>query len=195
MKILKYLLFLVLGLVLAFLAAGFLKPSINYGHTITVNKPLQEAWAVHQDASKFNQWLKGFKSIDLISGNQDEIGSTYKVVVNPGEGQSDFEMIETLLARKEFDHVKMHFDSEIMTFEQTTSFAEKDGKTTISTDSKGSGKGMLMRSTFALMELFTGTFKAQEVENIENLKKVIEQNTTDYYPATPVMKPDSLITQ
>ena len=74
----------------------------------------------------------------------------------------------------------------MMGFEQTTTFSEADGKTTIKTDSKVSGKGMMMRSTFALMEILGGSFQAQEVKNIEALKKVIEQNTTDYYPAPVV---------
>lgn len=183
MKILKYLLYFVVGLVLLFLLIGFIKPSVSYGHEITVDKPVQEAWAVHQDETKFDQWLTGFKSIDLISGEEGAVGSKYKVVVDPGEGQPDFEMIETLTAKEEFDHISMDFDSEMMFFEQTTSFLETDGKTTIKTDSKVSGKGMIMRSMFALMEMLGGSFQTQEEKNIDALKKVIEANTTDYYPA------------
>ena len=192
MKILKYLLFVVVGLVIIFFAIGLLKPSINYGHEITVNKSVKEAWAVHQDESKFGQWLKGFKSIDLIEGEAGKVGSKYKVVVNPGEGQPDFEMIETVVAMEEFDHVALSFDSEMMRFDQTTSFSETDGKTTIKTDSKVSGKNMMLRSLFALMEIFGGAFQAQEEKNIEALKKVIEENTTDYYPA-PVMTEEEVI--
>lgn len=186
MKLLKYLLYVVIGLVLIFILIGFIKPSVEYGHEITVNKPLKEAWAVHKDESKFTQWLAGFKSIELISGEPEQVGSKYKVVVNPGEGQEDFEMIQTIVSIKEFDHIEFDFDSEMMGFEQTTTFSEADGKTTIKTDSKVSGKGMMMRSTFALMEILGGSFQAQEVKNIEALKKVIEQNTTDYYPSPVV---------
>ncbi len=182
MKVLKFLFFLILAIVVLFLAVGFLKPSVSYGHEITVSKSMQEAWAVHQDETKFGQWLEGFKSIDLISGEAGKIGSKYKVVVNPGEGQPDFEMIETVNSKKEFDHVSLSFDSEMMLFDQTTTFSEKNGKINIKTASKVSGKGMMMRSMFAIMEIFGGSFKAQEVKNIEALKKVIEQNTTDYYP-------------
>ncbi len=182
MKILKYILYVIVGLVFVFLAIGFIKPTVSYGHEITVNKSLKEAWAVQQDESKFGQWLEGFKSIDLISGEMGKVGSKYKVVVNPGEGKPDFEMTETLVSKKEFDHMGLSFDSEMMLFDQTTSFSETDGKTTIKTDSKVSGKGMLMRSMFALMEMFGGAFQAQEIKHIEALKKVIEENTTDYYP-------------
>lgn len=188
MKILKYLLYFVVGLVLLFVLVGFIKPSVSYGHEITVDKPVQEAWAVHKDEAKFDQWLAGFKSIELISGEAGEVGSKYKVIVDPGEGEPDFEMIETVVSLEEFDHVTLHFDSEMMVFEQTTSFSETDGKTTIKNDSKVMGKGVMMRSMFALMEMFGNAFQTQEVKNIEALKKVIEENTTDYYPAPVIME-------
>ena len=62
----------------------------------------------------------------------------------------------------------MNFDSEMMDFNQTTSFEEKDGMTTVKTESVVKGKGMIMRSMFALMEIFTGSFQAQEEENINS---------------------------
>ncbi len=186
MKILKYVLYAVVGLAIIFLAIGLMKPSVSYGHEITVNKSIKEAWAVSQDESKYEQWLDGFKSIELISGEKGAVGSKYKVVVNPEEGQPDFEMIETVVSMKEFDHVKMDFDSDFMDFEQTISFKESDGMTTITTDSKVIGKNIMTRSMFALMEIFTGAFTVQETKNIEALKKVIEKNTTDYYPTEMV---------
>jgi len=184
MKYLKYILYLFIALILLFFAIGLLKPTISYGHEITVNKPLKEAWAVAQDESKFGLWLEGFKSIELISGQKGEIGSKYKVVVNPGEGQPEFVMTETLVSVKEFEHNRLSFDSDMMLFDQTTTFNHEGGKTTVKTDSKVSGKGIVMRSMFAIMEMLGGSFTAQETKNIEALKKVIEENTTDYYPAT-----------
>ena len=186
MKILKYILFTIVGLAIIFFAIGLIKPSVNYGHEITVNKSLNEAWAVSQDESKANQWIAGLKSIELISGEKGTVGSKYKVVVNPGEGQEDFEMIETVVSIKEYDHIEMNFDSEMMDFAQTISFKEADGKTTIKTDSKVMAKGIMMRSMFALMETFGGVFQAQEEKNIEALKKVIEENMTDYYSSPGV---------
>ena len=77
----------------------------------------------------------------------------------------------------------MHFDSEFMDFEQTITHSESDGITTVKTDSKVIAKGAMMQSMFAIMETFGGSFTAQEKKNIEALKKVINENTTDYYPA------------
>ncbi|MEM7106239.1 MAG: hypothetical protein AAF502_24130 [Bacteroidota bacterium] len=185
MKILKYILFIIIGLTVAFFAAGLLKPSVSYGHEFKVDKPIEEAWAVSQDRTKFKQWLKGFESIELISGKQNEVGSKYKVVVKPSEDEDPFEMIQTLIDYKEFESVTLHFDSDIMNFEQTISYGNADKLTSVKSDSKVIGKNLMSRSLFAVMEMLTGSFSAQETENFENLKKLIEANTTDYYP-TPI---------
>lgn len=195
MKILKYILFTLIGLVLIFLAFGWIHPTVQYGHEITVDKSVNEAWAVTQDDTKYDQWLAGFKSIELLSGEKGTVGSTYKVVVNPEEGSPDFEMTETIVSIKEFDHIDLSFDSDMMDFKQRMSFNEADGQTTVKTESEVMGKGMMMRSMFAIMEIFGGGFTKQEVKNIDALKTVIEENTTDYYPAPDPVESDSLMVE
>jgi hypothetical protein len=192
MKILKYILFVIIGLVVIFFAIGLMTPSVSYGHTITVNKSVEEAWAVSKDTTKFDQWLDGFKSMTLISGEADEVGSTYKIIVNPGEGQADFEMIETIVSKKEFEHINLHFDSEMMDFDQLLTFKGSGGQTTITTESTVSGKGVVLRSMFALMEKLGGAFQSQEEKNQEALKRVIEENTTDYYPSPEMTEEEVL---
>ena len=181
MKTIKYILYIILGLLAIFLLLGFIVPTIEYGHEITVDKPIKEAWAVQQDETKFPLWLKGFKSIELIEGEYGAIGSKYKIIVEPEPGQQ-FEMIETLLSKKEFDHMKLAFDSDFMEFRQTTSFKEVGGKVKVKTDSEVQGKGMMMKSMFALMHIFGDSFQKGEETNINALKKVIDENSTDYYP-------------
>ncbi len=159
---------------------GFIKSKIAYGHEVIVNKPISEAWSVLQDETKMADWLAGFKSIEHLSGDKGAVGSTYKVIVNPGEGQADFEMIETLKSIKENDHIRLELDSEMMLFDQTTRLETVDGGTKITTESLVKGKGIMMRSMFAIMDLFTDSFTKQEVENIEKLKVTIESNTKQY---------------
>lgn len=185
MKILKYILYAIGALVVIFFALGIFKPSISYGHEITVDKPAKITWAVSQDESKFDQWLDGFKSMELISGELGKAGSKYKIVVSPGEGQPDFVLTETLRDIKEFAYIDMHFDNEAMEIVQKVTHTEVDGRTTIKTESTTKAKGMFMRSLFAFMDMF-GAFQAQEEKNIEALKKLIEENTTDYYPVLEV---------
>lgn len=180
MKFLKYLLFFLLLLILLFVLLGLLKSSVNYGAEITVDKSIKEAWAVQQDTTKFHLWLEGFKSIEHISGNSYEVGSKYKVVVNPGDGQPDFEMIETIVSLKPEDHIRLKFDSEMMDFDQAVFFKEDSGKTKVWTESIVEGKGLMMKSMFAAMDLFGKSFHKQEQKNMNALKKLINQNTTQY---------------
>lgn len=186
MKILRYALLAFVAIVLLFFAVGLFKPSIQYGHEITVEKPVKEVWAIVQDESKYDQWLEGYQSMQLIEGRQNEVGSKYKVIVDPGEGQPEFEMIQTLMATQEFEKVHLHYDSDFMDMDQHYTFTESEGKSTFRTQATVRPKGMMMRSMFALMEIFAGSFTAQETKNIEALKKVIQENTTDYYPAPVV---------
>ncbi len=174
MKVLKIILIVIVSLIALFFIIGLVKSEVHYGHEVTVNKSVQQAWAVSQDESKYDQWLAGFKSMELLSGEKGTEGSTYRIVVNPGHDQPDFEMIETVVSIQENDHVNMVFDNEMMEFEQVMTFRENEGKTTIKTESLVRGKGLMTRSTFALMEMLTGSFTAQEAENIEALKRVIE---------------------
>ncbi len=182
MKVLKFLLLTIVILVLAFFAVGMIHPEVEYGSEIIVNKPIEEAWAVAEDESKYPLWLDGFKSMELIEGEYGTVGSKYKIIVNPGDGQQDFEMVETVISKEELDHINMHFDSEMMDFEQLITYSETDEGVSIKTESKVIGKGIFLRSTFALMEMLTGSFTKQEAKNQNALKKVIEENTTDYFP-------------
>lgn len=135
MKLLKIIVIAIALIVAGFFAMGIVFSEVKYGHTITVSKPINEAWAISQDESKFHLWLEGFQSIELIEGEMFEVGSKYRVIVNPGEGQPEFEMIETLVALNPPNSITMHFDSEMMFFEQTMAFVQDGTQVKISTDS------------------------------------------------------------
>ncbi len=182
MKVLKLLGFLVLLCIVGILLLGFIKPELNYGHTITADKPLKEAWGVAQDETKLIEWIDGFVSGELIEGEKNKAGAKYKIRVKPSPEEDEFEMTETIVSIREFEHVDLHFETEFGQFDQKMSFIDQDDKTQISTECVVKSDNYFMRTMFAAMELFTGSFQSQEEKNIDQLKKVIEENTTDYYP-------------
>lgn len=176
MRFLKTLFIVIALLALFVFSLGFFKPSVDYGAEIEVNKSIQVVWNLHKDDSQYHKWLEGFKSIEHLSGEKEAVGSTYKVIVNPGEGQEDFEMIETITGIKENEFIDLNFVSDFMDFDQKTTFSESAGKTIIKTESKASGKGYAMRAMFALMELFSGSFQKQEQKNMDAFKELIESS-------------------
>ncbi len=92
MKALKYFSYLILGLFVVFVLIGQLFGKLLYTNKITINKPVEKSWSVLTDRSKMGNWVKNFKSIELLNGDQS---TKYKlIVVNGGE---EYEIIETLI--------------------------------------------------------------------------------------------------
>ena len=70
---------------------------------------------------------------------------------------------------------------DVMNMTYKLDFIEKDGKTVIKSSTTNKGEGILMRS---MMPFMKSTMQTQEDENMNNLKKLIEENTTNYFPET-----------
>lgn len=182
MKYLKYLLGLIALLGLLFLAKGFITPFVSYSSEIIVNKPAKEAWAVMNDESKLTQWLKGMKKMEHVSGEKGTVGAVTKYTYEE-DGQESV-ILETMKAIRPNEHVAMDFVMEgVMMMDYKMDFSEKDGKTYLTSSTIAKGDGMFMRSMLSFMQ---SAMQTQEDENMNNLKKLIEKNTTNYFPAPVV---------
>ena len=182
MKYLKYLLGIIALLALLFIGRGLLTPSISYSSEIVVDKPIQEAWAVMNDESKISQWLTGITNVEHVSGEKGKVGAvTRYTFVEDGE---ESVLLETMKVIRPNEHVAMNFVMEdVMDMEYTADFSEKGGKTHIKSATTTKGTNLFMRT---IIPFLTSTMKAQEDENLNNLKKLIETNTTNYFPVSAV---------
>lgn len=179
MKYLKYLLGIIALLAVLFIACGFIWPSISYNSEITVDKPVKEAWAVMNDESKLSQWLKGITKMEHVSGEKGTVGAVMKYTFNDNGQEST--ILETMKEIRPNEHVAMDFTMEgVMGMDYKVDFIEKNGKTLIKSATTTKGEGMFMRSMLAFMK---GAMQSQEDENMGNLKKLINENTTDYFSA------------
>jgi uncharacterized protein YndB with AHSA1/START domain len=184
MKYLKYLLGLLLLLILLFIGKGILSPQITYGSEVTVNKPIEEAWAVMSDESKASQWLKGITEIEPISGKRGTVGAVTKYTFNDN-GQESIVM-ETIKEIRPNEYMSMDFEMEgVMNMDYNINFSEKNGKTIVKSSTIAEGEGFIMRSLVSFMK---GTMQAQEDENMNNLKSLIDGNTTNYFPAVQAVE-------
>ncbi len=187
MKILKITLGIIALLVIGFFLMGVFTPEVNYTTEVEVNKPVKEAWGVFMDESKADQWLDGYLGSEMISGNANEVGAVAKIRMEH-EGEV-MEMNEEITAFKEFEQHAMTFTNEAMVNHVDVRFAAKgDNTTTITTATEFIGQGAIMRSMFALMK---GSFKPVSEDMNAKLKKLIEENTTDYYPE-PVLEAEAI---
>ena len=178
MKYLKYLLGIIALLTVLFIGNGFITPSVAYDSEIVVDKPIKEAWAVMNDESKVTLWLKDITNMEHVSGEKGTVGAVTKYTFNDGSQESV--IFETIKAIRPNEYVAMNFVMEgVMDMEYEMNFSEKDEKTHIKSSTVNKGVSMFMRSMVSFMK---GSMQAQEDENLSNLKKVIEENTTNYFP-------------
>jgi len=182
MKYLKYLLGIIALLGIIFIVKGFLTPSVTYSSEIVVDKPIEEAMAVMQDESKVSEWLTGIKDMEHISGKKNTVGAVTKYTFD--ENGQESTIIETITAIQPNEYMAMSFVlEEVMEMDYKVDFNNKDGKTYIKSTTITRGSGWFMRSMVSFMQ---SAMQAQEDENMNKLKKLIDENTTVYFPA-PVL--------
>jgi len=180
MKFLKILFALLTLLVLIFFGRGILTPTLTYSSEITVEKPVAEAWAVMQDESKISDWLDGITNVKHISGEKGEVGSVTEYKFDQG-GQESI-VLETIKSITPLEQIKMDFEAAgAMDMDYTVDYSEQGGGTVIKSTTVVTGKGLLMRSLLSFMQ---GSMLSQEDHNMSNLKKLINSNTTNYFPET-----------
>ncbi len=184
MKFLKYLIGFIVLLILFVVGRGMLTPSISYESEITVEKSAKEAWAVMNDESKITQWLKGITDMKHISGEKGKVGAVTQYTFNDN-GQESI-IVETIKSITPNKQINMDFVMEgVMNMDYSLNFTEKDGKTTIKSSTNNKGEGIIMKS---MMPFMKSSMKAQEDENMNNLKKLINENATNYFPETIVIE-------
>ncbi len=177
MKILKYLLIIILILVAVFFIRGLLTPSIYYESEVMVKKSLEESWAVMSDQSRAGEWISGYVKSELISGDGNTVGSVSNVHIDNNGTESIIK--ETITNIKPNEVIAMDFTMDFMDMGYEMRLEEKDEGTLIRSKSTTSGNGLFAKSMISFMK---SAMKAQEDENLGNLKKVIESNTKNYFP-------------
>ncbi len=182
MKYLKYFVGIVVLLLFLFIIKGVLQPTISYSSEIIADKPIQEAWAVMNDESKLSQWLKGITDIKHVSGEKGAVGAVTIYTFNDNGQEST--IIETIKSIHPNEHIAMDFEMKgVMNMDYKVDFIDKGGKTILKSSTTTKGDGMFMRSMVSFMK---GSMQTQEDENMNNLKKIIEENTTNYFPEPSV---------
>ncbi len=169
MNILKWVVGILALLLVAFFMVGVFVPTFTYESRISVNKPAAHAFAVFIDENKTADWMTGFKSIEIISGNRGEVGSKYKLAIE--ENGELMEMEETITKFKENELFASKLINDVMFADVEITFVESHGQTTITASNLVEGRNWIWKS---LLGLFKGNISNQSQEIYENLKQLIE---------------------
>jgi len=152
-----------------FLAPGVLRPTLEYESRVTVNKPRAEVWKLFFDEANMGKWIKGFKSIELVSGKKGEVGSKYLLIV---EDESErYRLRETVTEIKPPEVYAFVLEADPLFDDVRVTFADDGGNTEVVQREKVRGKNLLWRSLFFWMQ---STFTDNAQKTLERLKRFAE---------------------
>lgn len=171
MKILKLVVSLAVGLVVAFALVGFFVSEVETTSSVDIAAPVDQVWAVYTDESRMGDWIEGFVSIEHISGAPLEVGSRWRLVFTD-PGGDEIEMIEEVTAVDPMQRFAIILESDDVYVESDTRFlSDGAGGSRIESTSRMRGKNWIHRS---LLALFRGFAQGQQDENFDRLRQLIE---------------------
>ncbi|MBI2690323.1 MAG: SRPBCC family protein [Solirubrobacterales bacterium] len=97
-------------------------------HSIVIDKPFDEVWAVFDDPSLQPKWLGMMKSFKQVKGMGNEKGALQKVVFTRDSG--DTELTVTILDQDPSGHVVARYEGMQLPFVLTSNFVVLDDDST-----------------------------------------------------------------
>ena len=170
MKFLKWTSLVLFAAVLAFLAAGFLFPALDYQSTAMIERPREQTWGIFADERNMPKWIPGFKSLERISGQPHEVGSTYRMTVE--EEGKEYSFTETTTAYTPPERYAFHLDAGILTNDVDIRFIDHGGRTEIVAKSHVVGSNPIWRSLFCFTK---SVFARKDQDSYDRLKRLVEE--------------------
>ncbi len=171
MKKIFWILLALVVLIVLFFSVGLVKPHIQYESKVTVERPVDRSFIVFIDGSKMDQWLTGFKGIQLVSGMPNFPGSIFNLTleINGREVTLKEEVLD--FRWNELFSVRIQHD--FMTIENVNEFVAEGMKTEITATYRLTGKNIFWRSVLVFSR---GKMKQRAQNDFDSLKRVIESS-------------------
>jgi len=171
MKRVIWIILALLILVALFFSIGLIKPSIQYESKITVDRPVDRAFMVFIDGSKMDQWLTGFKRIELVSGMPNFPGSIFNLILEMNGKEVTLKEEVVDFRWNELFSVRIHHD--LMSIENVNQFTPMEMKTEITGTYRVTGKNIFWRS---MLVFARGRMEKRARNDFNSLQRVIESS-------------------
>ena len=169
MKYLKYLVVFFVVASASFLAIGLFSPTISYESTVLVNKPVAHSFAVFNNPFNMKKWMPGFKSVKMVSGIPNTIGSKNQLIFE--EDGKEIIIVEEVTEYEQNKVYAFDLTSDFVNSKIKITFQDVGGKTRITATTEATGNNVIFRSMFVLMK---SHLQDRDQEAYTNLKDVIE---------------------
>lgn len=170
MKTVKAIVVLITILVAVFFSIGLFVKETVYTTQISVNKPVEDVFAIFNDFEKKSNWIPEFKSVEYIEKKEGKVGSTYKIVLEKN-GQKII-MKEKVLAFVPNEKITLNYGVEGMLKMNDYNFKAEGEVTTITQKSTCKSDGYIMSCIFPF---FKSKFKEQDQLYLNNFKSYIDK--------------------
>ncbi|MDH3492273.1 MAG: SRPBCC family protein [Acidobacteriota bacterium] len=167
---------ILLGLVLLFVLAviAFFTPGVFSGDLenetrVVVEKPRQDVWEKFRDESKMGEWLEGFKSIKIIEGEPQTVGSKHRITFE-NDGQ-EIEMIQTMTKFDKGEGFAFNLANDVMYSDIDVRLVDKGLVTEVIQKEKYHGQNVFWHSLFYWLK---STMAENSLRNMNSFKKYAE---------------------
>lgn len=170
MKILIYVVGFIVTCFIGFYVIGLVKPTIVYESKITINRPVQQTWAVFSNEKLLAQWMQGYDHLEKIKSEPFLTGAEYILFLK--EKNQLFEIkyiVKNAIPEKKYEY---DLDNAVLQNHVNISFSEPQQFTTeVIIINEVNAKNWFLRSLFVF---FKSQFKSQDELNLEALKRLVE---------------------
>lgn len=182
MKILKTVLVVIGLFVGGLIVYGMMNTPFTVETRVEIDRSVEQAWAVFNDENLSTEWISGLEKIEVVDGEKDKVGSTYRLTfIENGE---EVVITEYITAFEPNKRIAFTIDHEIM-FSNTDIRIESRGenKSELISVSEMGGKGIFMKG---LMAIGKSSVEAREKKDYNKLKALIEaQPVQEKQPESP----------
>ncbi len=176
MKLVKWAVIALLGVVVLLAVIAALVPPTTYSTRVEVAAPVDVAWRVFTDEARMGEWLTGFRSIEPISGEPQTPGSRFRMTME--EDGREFVMEEEVLAWKDNEEYAFRMTNPMIEGEYVVRFEPIDeARTAIVAESETQGRGLFR----LLVPLMKSEMVEREREIYARLGALIEAEP-ELYP-------------
>jgi len=146
---------------------------MKYKNEVVINAPRETVVALFDDPAQMKEWQPGFVSMELIEGDQGQVGAKQKLHYKMGK--RDIEMIETITARNLPENYTVTYKAKGVFNIVDNHFEDLGDKTTrYTTLNEFKMKGFM--KFFAW--LMPGAFKKQSQKYMEDFKAFVEREAS-----------------
>ena len=172
MKTVKIILGIITVISIAFFATGLFIIETQYSTEITINKDIEEVFAVMTNPDETKNWIPEIKKKTIAKQTTGITGSIYNVVVLNQD--QEIRMTEQVRAYVPNEKLTLYYDAENMLKTNDYLFSKEGNGTKVQLKATCSSDSYIMSCLFPY---FKNTFRAQDAQYLENLKNYLERDS------------------